>query len=244
MKRELTVAVCDTQKTELSTVETLVRDWFDASGNPSARLELFSDVRSAREKLAGGFGADIFIVGVSTHGAASIDLAHTIRRCQPDVPIIINAATRAYAFEAYEMNVLRYLLRPAERETFLSALDFALLVHLALPTDSLTVRMTGETRTLNTADVVYIENNVRSMRYILRDGSALTGTRRNISFEAYLSPLLRSGRFVQTHKSFVINIRYIRSVKSTCVVMTNGIQVPISRRHITEVQEAYRKFGS
>ncbi|MBP3857375.1 MAG: LytTR family transcriptional regulator DNA-binding domain-containing protein [Ruminiclostridium sp.] len=243
MKRDFTVAVCDTQKTELASVEAIIKEWLEDAGNAQPRLELFSDIRTAREKLAGGFGADIYVIGVPPHGASSVELAHIIRRLQPDVPIIINAATRAYAFEAYEIRVLRYLLRPAERTELLSALDFALLVHRALPADTITVRMPGESRTLNTADVVYVENNVRSMRYILRDGSTLTGTRRNISFEEFFSPLLQSGRFVQPHKSFIINIRYIRSVKSSSVVMTNGIQVPISRRHVAEVQEAYRRFG-
>ena len=106
------------------------------------------------------------------------------------------------------------------------------------------MRMAGEVRNVSTGDIVFVENNVRSMRYVMRDGSTLTGTRRNVSFEEYFEPLLSSGRFVQPHKSFIINIRYIRSVKPSSVVMTNGVQVPISRRHVTEVQDAYRKYGA
>ena len=243
MKKEFIVALCDTQKNDISSAEIAVRDWFAASGQEHARLDVFADIPTVKEKLADGFSADVYIIGISAHGSVGIELARVIRLRQPDVPMIFIAGARTSAFEAYELHALRYILKPADRDEIFSALDLAYILYRVLPANTVTVRLNGETRSVNADDVVFVENNVRIMRYVLRDGSTLTGARRNVSFEEYFAPLLGSGRFVQPHKSFIINIRYVRAIKSSSVVMTNGVQVPISRRHLTEVQEAYRKYG-
>ena len=244
MKREFTVALCDSQKNELSDWEAVIKDWLTGLGRENTAVDLFFDAVSLKERLSDGYGADIYVLGVHAHSPAGLELARAIRLRQPDAPMILIADTRAFAYEAYELHVIRYMLRTAPEEELVSALDLAHLICRASPSDTVSVRMTGEVRNVNADDVVFVENNVRSMRYVLRDGNVLTGTRRNISFEQFFAPLLGSGRFVQPHKSFIVNIRYIRSIKGTSVLMTNGVQIPISRRHITEVQEAYRKFGS
>lgn len=243
MKREYIVAICDTQKNDIPAIETAVGEWLASSGADGTRLDVFTDIQTVKERLADGYSADTYIIGVPTHGTGGIEIARVIRLRQPDVPLIFLAGARTSAFEAYELHGLRYIMKPADPDELCSALDMALLLYRTLPASTVTVRMPGETRSVNADDIVFVENNVRAMRYVLRDGSTLAGTRRNISFEDYFAPLLSSGRFVQPHKSFIINIRYIRSVKASSVVMTNGVQVPISRRHLTEVQEAYRKYG-
>jgi DNA-binding LytR/AlgR family response regulator len=243
MKRDFIVALCDTQKNDIPVTEAAVKEWAAGAGQSHARIETFSEVSQVKEKLADGFGADIYIIGIPAHGAGGIETARVIRLRQPDVPIIFLAGTRTSAYDAYELHAIRYILKPTDRDELFSALDLAYLLCRTAPVNTITVRMTGETRSVNADDVVFVENNVRLMRYVLRDGSALTGTRRNVSFEEYFAPLLASGRFVQPHKSFIINIRYIRAVKTSSVIMTNGVQIPISRRHLSEVQEAYSKYG-
>ena len=244
MKHTLTVALCGTPKTGLNEAGALINDWFEQTGAANARLDVFSDPDTFKEHLSSGGRADIFIIGIAAHGTGSIDTVRYVRGLFPDAPVIVLSSTKNAALEAYELHVLRYLTDPNDSAELYSALDLAYLIHRAMPADTVSVRMTGETRNVNADDIVFVENNVRSMRYVLRDGSSLTGTRRNISFEEFFAPLLATGRFVQSHKSFIINIRYIRSVKNTSVVMTNGVQIPISRRHIEEVQNAYSKYGA
>ncbi len=244
MKREYIIAICDTQRSDTEAVEAVVASWTDSDGSDRVTADTFRDAAALRSKLADGYGADTYIITLSAHGTSGVDLARQIRLRQPGVPIIFIATSKAFAYDAYELHVIRYLLGADNAEELKSALDFAYLLFRVSPADTVMVRLPGETRSVNSDDVVYIENNVRAMRYVLRDGTSLSGTRRNVSFEEHFSSLLNSGRFVQPHKSFIINIRYIRSVRSNSVTMTNGVQIPISRRHIAEVQEAYSKFAN
>ncbi len=142
------------------------------------------------------------------------------------------------------MNALRYILKPIDYIEFVSALDFAYIVHRAVPRNIVTVRLPGAVTNLNEDDVVYIENNVRSMKYVMKDGEVVSGTRRNISFEGFFAPLLASGKFVQSHKSFIVNMNYISSLRTSSIRLSTGINIPISRRHIAEVHMAYEKFNS
>ena len=241
MEHTLKVAVCDNDKNELTELGELVSEWFSERGKENAQTALYSDSGELRDLMITGESYDIWVLSVSMHPVGGIELGRIIRRRFPNAPVIYIAGSKNSAYDAYTVGALRFILKPADKEQLFSALDLSYLVYRAAPKYTVTVRQVGSVTSVNADDVVYIENNIRSMRYVMRDGSVISGTRRNISFESYFGPLLSTGEFVQTHKSFIVNVNCIRSLKATSALMSNGVNVPISRRHIEEVHKAYER---
>ena len=244
MKKELSAALCDGEKNELEMIGLMIKEWFAAAGLDNAELKVYGDPANFRSRFMDGDRSDIYIFGTSMHGSAAVELARNVRAKQPSALIIFAARSPAHAMDAYELHVLRYIIKPVRYEELSSALDLAYLIHRSAPNSTITVRNTGFVKTVKTDDVIFVENNVRSMKYVLRDGTVLNGIRRNISFENFFASLLGSGDFVQPHKSFIVNIRHIKAVKNAAVIMTNGAQIPISRRHLTEVYDAYENYSA
>lgn len=239
MKNELTVVLCDNQKNDITLTETVIRSWLSLPGHEDIVLDVCADSHELNSRVTAGKIADIYVLGISSHGLNGIAVGRNIRAHSANAQLIYITRAGTHALEAYELHALRYIMKPEIRDELLSALDIALLVSRSLASEKITVRINGEMRSVNAGNVMYIENNVRNMRYVLHDGTILPGKRRNISFEDYFAPYLASGRFVQTHKSFIVNTDYIQAVRPTMLVLKGGIQVPISRRHAEEVARAY-----
>lgn len=243
MKKDITVAICDNEKAELDIETAMVTEWFAAQERVSVTVTQFSETAALKERVAGGDTFDIYILGVILRGSGGIELGRMARTRNPYAPVIYVTRSRNHALDAYSVGALRYILKPVKYGELASALDLACVLLSAAAKSAVAVRSSGTVRSVDADDILYIENNVRSMRYVMRDGSTLDGTRRNISFERYFAPLLASGRFVQTHKSFIINMNYIKVLRASSVLMQNGTSVPISRRHLAEVHSEYERFA-
>lgn len=49
--------------------------------------------------------------------------------------------------------------------------------------------------------------------------------------------------FLKTHRSYLVNLRHIRSVESDCVMTKSGHRIPLSRKRRSQVQEACLHLG-
>lgn len=243
MDKKFSILICDYDKHDVRIIEAMTREWL-AENEREADVTVFTDPVRFRESFIAGTAYDIYLLGVSMHGSSGIELGKLIHNRYPNAPLIYVTRSKGHALEAFSVNALRYILKPIDYLEFVSALDFAFIVYRAIPRNIVTVRIPGAVTNLNEDDVVYIENNVRSMKYVMKDGEIVNGTRRNISFENFFAPLLNSGKFVQSHKSFIVNMNYISSLRTSSIRLSTGVNIPISRRHIAEVHKAYERFNA
>ena len=55
--------------------------------------------------------------------------------------------------------------------------------------------------------------------------------------------LLEAHGFIQCHKSYVVNMKYIDTIeKNLCVNMVNGTMLPIGRKYSTDTISSYLEF--
>ncbi len=235
MSDTIYAAICDGDKKYIRILEGMVRNWADDSGY-EFELTAFTDPEELKRSITSGMDFGIFIIEIANHG---VDLGRYLHQRSRNAPIIYVTRSKNHALDAYSVGALRYLLKPIDYEELASALEFSCIVHRAIPKNVISVRSSGSVANVSADDVIYIENNVRSMKYVMKDGTVMNGTRRNISFEKFFAPLLDSGTFVQTHKSFIVNISRIKSMRTSSVIMSNGANIPISRRHLDEVHTKY-----
>ena len=91
---------------------------------------------------------------------------------------------------------------------------------------------------------MYVENSVRNTIYTLNNNKQIINVRRTGYFEQALGPLLEIPYFIQTHKSFFINLKYVNSLHSNIVIMDDNKKIPISRKHLSSVRTSYLDFIS
>ena len=122
MTDKMLVAVYDSDRNDLDLIGGMISEWSDISEQP-VETELFSDAVALKERIAEGAGFDIYLLGISTHG---IELGKQLRVRSPSTPIICVSRSKNYAYDAYSVGALRYLLKPVDAGELASALEFAL----------------------------------------------------------------------------------------------------------------------
>jgi two-component system LytT family response regulator len=169
-------------------------------------------------------------------------------------PVVFVTAYDEYAVRAFEVHALDYLLKPFTEQRFVSTLEHATAIQPAkraialqetlaeLPRpryrERIMVRHKDNVLVLKVADVDWIEaaNNYVKLylgksTYLLREGIS--------SLEAQLDP----ARFLRIHRSTIVNIDRIRSMKpwfsgDYLIYLENGQQLRLSRTHREKLAQA------
>ena len=230
---------------EFITLDTL-RDELEDLG-----YEIAGDAMKAEEALAilEQGETDIAILDIHLKGSQSgIWLAKQIRQ-RYNIPFIFLSAfsDRATIAEAAEVQPSSYLVKPFTQVDLYTAIELALLKHskhqeqLQLPEDH-----SGLKKQLLINDSIFVKDDLTYRKIPLRDICYVE------AFKNYLELHLDSGRhiirstlkdfldvlpqdhFIQTHRSFVINLERVTEIGGNFLVV-NDNKIPVSRGQKDEV---------
>lgn len=236
------IAICDSDRAGAERVSRIAEQWLKENGGNIGSAAVFSNSAELSERLHDGIRYSLYIMETLAPQVDGLALGERIAQSDPNAMIVFVTQSDEHALRAYEMHALRYISKPADEAELRSALEFAYNLYMSRPGSTIFIKGTGEVVPLSTDEIMYIENNIRVMTYHLSDGRQVKGTRRNISFEAALEPLTAYPEFIQTHKSYFVNMRFISALRADSVVMQDGREIPISRKNLSAVRKEYMSF--
>lgn len=186
---------------------------------------------------------DLLFLDIRMPGINGLDL---IRGLQHPPLIILVTAYDHHAVEAFQLNVVDYLLKPVSFERFFSAVNKALDIFTLRKQSVLTILPQYDHIFVNAGyslvkvrlqDIVYIEGLKDYVRINLCEGAEPVITR--ISLRE-LESKLTSSLFMRVHKSFIVSLNRIDSVQKY-KLLVNDQEIPIGglyrdrlNRHIDE----------
>ncbi len=148
--------------------------------------------------------------------------------------VIFTTAYEKYAIKGYELDVLDYLLKPISFDRFLKAANKAF--DYFQPADTGTaeyifVKTDNKLEKINFDDILFVEamENYTGI-YLLDKKLTVLGTLKS------MLDALPSKKFIQPHKSYIVNISAIRSVEGS-IFNIGPYQVPVSRHLKEEVMQ-------
>jgi len=153
--------------------------------------------------------------------------------------VIFTTAYSEYALESYELKAVDYLLKPIEFDRLLQAV---MKVKQVLNQNKVGVTTNPETSNDVSEQTVFIKSGsefhqlpIQNIKYIESDGNYVTfhTTKRSILARYKISEvkeLLPQQFFVRIHRSYIVAIKHIETVKKHCVVI-DGVEIPISSNY-------------
>ena len=78
----------------------------------------------------------------------------------------------------------------------------------------------------------------------LTDGSVITSIFIRKSFDDEIKDLITEKSFMQVHKSFLVNLNYIKKLEGNSITMDSGTHIPISKKNTANVKRQYLTFIS
>lgn len=157
---------------------------------------------------------------------------------------IFTTAYSQYAVDGFNLNAVDYLVKPIPYHRFIKAISRAkdLLIHKEKPLPANVFPSHGETNDTQKyifvkAEYESLKINLDSIEYIqgLKDYLKIHIADTNkailtlMSFKEILSKL-PSNQFLRVHKSFVVNVDYIKTVQRNRIVI-NDMRIPIGESH-------------
>lgn len=237
------IAICDNDLEDLETVSRGVKSWIQKKARDS-QFEMFSSANQLQKKIEDGAHFDVYVLDIVMPRIDGIELGREIRERTSEAAIIYTTSEKEYALSAFGIHALRYIMKPVQEEELFSALDMAQALIQTRPRHILQLADENEIRKVNLDEVMYIENNVRTLLCTMSDGQVIRGNHYDRNFEQAVGAVNELDNFVRVHKSFYINMKYVSSLQPDSFLMDDGTEIYIASRRISQARASYMNFVS
>lgn len=182
---------------------------------------------------------DLIILDIELVKMNGVELGLRIRTelNDQDIKIIVISALENYYKQLFDIQPLNFLLKPIDKIKLFRMIDLA--VRLIDDKNHIFVfKIKESTYRLKVKDILYFESYKHNIKIVTTSGSYEYRS----SFSEIMDKLSEFG-FIQVHRSYVINYNQTKSIDYDKVVMSNGVEIPISRDRRKEMREIFLKLG-
>ena len=238
------IVVCDDSIEDLTEIERLLTKYKEINSNTNLEVEQFSHAAKLYQKIQEKELADIYILDMIMSEKTGIDIGTLIRSSNRQSVIVYITSSDDFALEAYGVRAVRYLLKPVSEEQFFEALDYALSL-TKLETEKIyPVKTKNGLVAIPYSKIEYIENYSRVLNIFQTDGESVKSIFIRKSFDEEIREIAQDKRFMQVHKSFLINMNYVNKLTHNTILMESGKSIPISKKRVVNVRKEYLLFVS
>ena len=195
----------------------------------------FTDAFKALEYLQKE-AVDLIFLDIKMPDISGIEFFNSL----PKKPLVIfTTAYSEHAVTSFELDAVDYLLKPFSLSRFIKGCNKAYELYnfrnATETTDHLYVKTGYEQVKILFEDILYLEAAGNYVTFVLKDKNVLS---RSTFLEA--ANLLPSGKFVRTHRSYLVAINKIDKVEKNQLTINNKT-VPVSDAYSADIAVALKK---
>ena len=137
------------------------------------------------------------------------------------------------SLDVYPTNHVYFLLKPVDPNKLGEALSIAIRALGRRQPTMLRIKIGHKVQLINTASITHLASNLRKATIYCKNTD---------QYETYarlddLQPQLPAS-FIRCHRSYIVNLSYVASLRENFVTLHDGTQIPVSRRRAKDVQRA------
>lgn len=182
---------------------------------------------------------DLLFLDIEMPDMSGLDLLTTIQN--KDLLVIVTSASREYAVEAFEQNVVDYLVKPVTYPRFLIAAQKACdklnqRQQTSAPADFTFVKVEQKLIKIHFADIQYIEALGDYVHIV-------SNNKKTIVYATLKATVSRfpASKFIRVHRSFIVNLDAITAVEGNNVAIGTKF-IPIGATYAKTVLQILSKY--
>ena len=229
---KMNILICDDIKAEADKLAGLLAD----SGF-EVNTAVFAKGSDALEHIRSGAVVDVCFLDIILNPVppsasrcpdmSGVELAEILRAEKYSGEIVFLTTSNEYAAESYQVEAFSYLIKPPTPEVVLKTLRKLEQSKKDGDTAGISVKTEGSIRFVLFRDISHIEVINHNIYFRLTDGTELVA---RATLAEVASKLLADRRFIQCHRSYIVNMDDISRVQGGDDFITHsGASVPISR---------------
>lgn len=224
------IAICEDKKEQQELLKIYIDQIFEGL-SVKYKLEIFNSGEELLENYSKD--TDVLLLDIQMGQINGIDTARKIRTLDDKVEIIFITSLIEYALEGYEVRAYRYLIKPVKYENLKENI-INCIKEVDIKNKYIMVKEQGNQIKLDINEITYIEVQKETTTiHTLNKLYKTKGTMNNIEKEIDCS------RFFRCHKSFLVNLEHVKSIKQYVAILENSEEVPVSRYRFKETKDKF-----
>jgi len=228
------IAICDDEPMMAQELASHLAEYMKEKSITAYDLSSFPDGRALLES-DGRF--DVIFLDVQMEQPDGMETAKRLRRRGDHSLLVFVTVLQECVFDAFDVEACGYLLKPLDRVRFHRTMDRVLrTLKQRVGADIVIPRGTG-CEVVLLSDIVYCEVLGRKIYLHKSDGTVS-------DYYDKLEDLERrvDGRFFKCHRSFLVNLDYVRGCQDGQVLLFQGERIPASRLRERELTQALLRY--
>lgn len=227
------IAICDDETFFTESLKTYIEDKYNSL---DLLIELFGSGESLLQHYHGQASVfDIVFLDIEMKQIDGFQTAKAIQKIAPDTIIVFVTSHAELACEGYEVSAFRFITKPVDKRKLVRAIESA--INQLGQTKTIHIRNETEEFKIKLADIVYIEAQDQQVAVYTETDHYL----QRCSLSDYARNLRPEG-FVLVHRSYLVNIRYIKGFNKQVVILENGKTIPLSRLRHKEFERSFHEY--
>lgn len=228
------IAVCDDEKVCRDRILTFLKPYQDA--NPQITASEFCSGEDLIRAYVNGESFDILFLDIQMQGIDGIETAQKIRETDKNAIVIFITSYVAFVSQTFRAGAFQFLVKPVEQAEFNSDFERAMDAYKISHHKHSLKRKEGLI-SIEINEIYYIEVYHKHLFVFVEDdkyecvGSLAEEEKKLSTFD-----------FVMCHKSFLVNLRYIKSIGNDSIQLTNGKEIPLSKNYKADVKIAFNEY--
>lgn len=229
------VFVCDDEESFRNDLRGLLEEYLK-SCIKQYEIQYFS---SAEEVLQANYEqCDVFCLDVElADGMNGIELAKKIRQKNYRAFIIFTTSHPENAYCAFEVDTFRYLLKPIQKEQLNKTFELILKRRKEQLSKLITLQQGKRFFRIPYSEILYFETVDRKLRTVTTGKEYILDNKIN-----EVDKMVAEKNFFRIHKSYLINLAYVKEYDQATVTMQNGDVVYMSRLRLKDFKESFRTY--
>lgn len=227
------VAICDDEQ-EMSEQIRLMTAAFFRKKNREATIVQFSrgeDVLHYDKQI------DILFLDIQMEGIDGIETARRLRKQRFGGFLIFITILKELVFQSFEVGAYDYLVKPVEEAYFVKMMERLFSSMQNAVEASLLIQKGYESRMIPLADLVFCEIIDRKIYLHLSSLEVVDYYEKIKRLETKLD-----SRFFRCHRSYLINLNYLRGYKNGIAYLEGGKEIPVSRLRSKEFSNVMLQY--
>lgn len=184
---------------------------------------------------------DVLFLDIQMPGITGLEL---LGKLEVRPVTVITTANHGKALDAYNLGVVDYLAKPFSFERFQQALERAKAqLSYSLPEQKdllekpnfITVKSDYKVVKILLSEIKYIAGYGEYVKIVMTKNHVIT-----LEALKNLVSILPKEDFVRIHKSYIVNVKFVRTITSTYVVLNDGQQIPIGKVYKDAVRAKFK----
>lgn len=227
-------AICDDDPVFCESLLHLIKQYFRLNKIKCQNIDVF---HSGEELLAYSKPYDIVFIDVEMPGLSGIHTSQKLREKYPRTLFLIITSHDSYIDEAFKFHAFRYITKPVNKLRLFNNLKDA-IKEFTSSNQKIMIETKDGSYTIFASEIIFIESAGKHSNIYTKD--IVYYSVANIT---YWQEHIDNACFFQTHKSYIVNMKYINSFTTdTILLCDNKYKARLTRRKYNVFKNAYALY--